>query len=279
MVNISLFAVAAVLYAGATFSYHAAWLGGRRRFRWLATVLLSAAVTVQGVGIGVRWVESGRPPLASGFEGFSFYGWALAAAYLLLLERRGERPGLGAMVTPIALIAVVIAAILPKRIEPLLPVLRSSWLGIHVSVSFMAYVAFTLAFAAAIAYLRQDHVLKRRQGLGWGAEMPSLLALERLGSRASVVGFALMCGSLVTGSLWARRAWGVPWVWQPQQIGALATWIVYAGYLVCWRALRWRGPRLAWWLVAGFVAVIVTFVGADLLLPGSLHNFLLIGGQ
>lgn len=274
MVNVTFFALASLLYLGATSSYYAAWIGKVRSLRRPATLLLLAAVIVHTGGIAARWLESGYPPLANGFESFTFFGWALAATYLVL-ERRSGHPGLGALLTPIALIAIVIASVLPKHIQPLLPVLRSYWLGIHVGVSFLAYVTFTLAFVSAVAYLRQDHALKRRKALGWGLDLPPLLALEALGRRFALVGFFLLSGSLISGSIWAEHAWGVPWVWQPQQIAALVTWTIYAAYFFCWRGLRWRGARLAWLLVAGFMAVAMTFIGVDLLLPRGLHDFLL----
>lgn len=274
MADVAVFAVASLLYLGATGSYHVAWLGEKRRYRRAATRLLLAAVVVHGLGLAMRWLQAGRPPLANAFEGLSFYGWMLAAGYLVL-ERWTRHPGLGALVVPIALVAVAVAAFLPKGIEPLEPVLQSPWLGVHAGVSFLAYVTFTLAFGTALAFLRQDRILKRRRGLGWGRDLPSLLALEMLGRRLALAGFVLMTGSLVSGSIWARTAWGVPWVWQPQQVAALVTWGVYAGYLLAWYGLGWRGRRVAWLLVAGFVAVIITFVGVDLALPGGLHDFML----
>ena len=273
MINVLLFTVASVLYLGATVSYHAAWIGKVRRFRGAATRFLLAAVVVHGLGIAARWLESGYPPLSNAFESFSFYSWALMVGYLFL-ERGSGHPGLGALVTPIALIVIAVASVLPKEIQPLVPVLRSHWLGVHVSISFLAYVTFTLAFVAAVAFLRQDRALKRRRSVGWGKELPSLVTLEALGCRCALAGFCLLTGSLLTGSIWAQRAWGVPWVWQPQQIAALATWFVYAAYFLAWQWLGWRGRRTAWLLVAGFAAVLITFVGVDLVLPGGLHAFI-----
>ena len=273
MVDVAFFAVASVLYLGATGLYHAAWVGRARRWRQFATWLLVAAVAVHGVGMAVRWLLAGRPPLADAFESFSFYGWMLAVGYLVL-ERRTRQPGLGALVVPIALVAILVASFFPKGIRPLLPVLQSPWLGVHVTVSFLAYVTFTLAFASAAGFLWVEGILKGHRPLRWRRNLPSLLSLEALGQRLALVGLILMTGSLVTGALWARVAWGVPWVWQPQQIGALVTWAVYAGYLGAWYGLGWRGRCAAWLLVAGFVAVLSTFVGADLVLPGSLHSFL-----
>ena len=275
MINVALFAVAVALYLGATFSYLAAWLGGSRRSRGYASWFLLGAVVVHAAGMGTRWLESGYPPVSNAFESFSFYGWALAAAYLIL-ERKVGHPSLGVFVTPIALVAIVVASVLPKGIKPLIPMLQSNWLGIHVTISFLAYVVFTLAFATAVALLRLDHTLKQGKSPRVGS-LPSLLTLDNLGWRMALIGAYLMTGSLITGSIWAERAWGVPWVWQPQQVSALLTWLVYVAYLWTRYQLNWRGRRSAWLLVAGFVAMLITFVGVDLILPGGLHDFIFGG--
>ncbi len=272
MADVILFMVALALYCAATFAYMATWLGRSRRFRRWAAGLLLAAVLVHAVGIAARWVESGHPPLSNGFESLAFYGWLLAAAYGIL-ERRIGHPGLGALVTPIALAALLVASVLPKGIEPLIPVLQSQWLGIHVGISFLAYAVFTVGFAVGVAFLRLDAALKRGAApAGWN--LPSLLALDNLGRRLALVGFFLMTGSLLTGSIWAEKAWGVIWVWEPQQIAALVTWLIYALYFYTRHEMDWRGRRSAWLLVVGFAAMLFTFVGVDLFMPGGLHSFL-----
>lgn len=272
MANILLFMIALVLYTGATFSYLAVWLGRSRRFGGWASRLLLAAVLVHALGIAARWVESGYPPLSNAFESFAFYGWLLAAAYVVL-ERRVGHPGLGAFVTPIALVAILAASVLPKGIQPLIPVLQSHWLGIHVGISFLAYAVFTMAFAAGGAFLRLDAALKRGNSPGkWS--LPPLVTLDNMGRRFALVGFFLMTGALLTGSIWAEKAWGVIWVWQPQQTSALLTWLIYAFYFYTRHELNWRGRRSAWLLVLGFAAMIITFVGVDLLMPGGLHSFI-----
>ena len=230
-------------------------------------------MVLHATGIVARWLESGYPPLSNAFESFSFYGWALALGYLLV-ERKIGHPGFGAFVTPIASVAIAIASVLPKQIKPLIPVLQSHWLGIHVTISFSAYVVFTLAFATSVAFLRVDRALKHNRNAGrW--DLPSLTHLDELGFRFAVIGFFLMSGSLISGSIWAQKAWGVPWVWQPQQISALLTWAIYAVYIYARYRLLWRGRNSSWVLVVGFAAMLVTFIGVDLALPGGLHSFIL----
>jgi cytochrome c-type biogenesis protein CcsB len=273
MIDVVLFLLALVLYAVSTVAYVACWIGGSRRCESLARPSLIAAVSLHGLGIVLRWIEAGHVPLSNGFEAFSVYAWGLSLAYLLIRPLR-QQPALGAFVTPLALASIVVASVLPKRIEPLVPALQSHWLLVHVSVSFAAYAMFTLAFVAALAYLLRLHSLKKPGGWPWARQLPSLEALETMQRRAAVVGLVLMTGTLLSGSLWAEKAWDVVWPWEPQQIASLVTWLIYAVYFFARHHAGWQDRRGAWLLVGGFISVLFTFVGADLLMPNSRHDFL-----
>ncbi len=277
MANVVCFLLALIFYSVSTFGYVAGVVGRSQRAGRLAQPTLLVAVLLHGVAILLRWIEAGHAPLSNAFEAFSFYAWGLGLAYLLIPGLRRQAV-LGVFVTPLALTSILVASVLPKQIRPLVPVLQSHWLPLHVGVSFAAYALFSLAFVAALTYLLQWRALKhpgrsRRTG-HLAQQLPSLEALERLQRRTAVVGLVLMTGSMISGSLWAEKAWGIVWPWEPQQVASLVTWLIYAGYFYARHSAGWRDRRGAWLLVGGFVSVIVTFVGADLLVPGSRHSFL-----
>ena len=273
MANVVGFFLAALFYAVSTLAYVARWVGGSLRSERLAQPSLLAAVSLHGVAIILRWVEAGYAPLSNGFEAFSFYAWGLCLAYLLTASLR-RHAVLGVFVTPLALLSILTASALPKRVEPLVPLLQSHWLLIHVGVSFLAYALFSLAFVAAVAYLLQERSLRQPDRRGWARQLPSLETLENLQRRTAVVGLALMTGSLISGSIWSEKVWGVVWVWEPQQVASLTTWLIYVVYFYARHNANWRDRRGAWLLVGGFVSVLMSFVGADLLMLDSHHNFL-----
>jgi cytochrome c-type biogenesis protein CcsB len=280
MANVVLFLLSLAGYLVSTVAHVACWIGGSPRGSFdvrycerLARPSLVAAVGLHGAAIVLRWIEAGHAPFANGFEAFSFYAWGLCLIYLLVRPLR-QQAVLGVFVTPLALTSILVASVLPKRIEPLVPVLQSYWLPIHVGVSFGAYALFSLAFVAATAYLLQVRALRKPGRWLWTRQLPSLETLEELQRWTAVLGLVLMTGALVTGSLWAERAWGVVWPWEPQQVASLATWLIYAGYFYMRHSAGWQDRRGAWVLVGGFVSVLATFVGADLILPHSRHNFL-----
>lgn len=273
MANVTTFLLSALCYALSTLAYLARWIGNNRRVGGLARPSLVVATTLHGTAILLRWVEAGRAPLSNSFEAFSVYAWGLSLVYLLFRPLR-RYDVLGVFVTPLALASIVVASVLPKHIQPLVPVLQSHWLPIHVGVSFVAYVLFSLAFVAAVAYLLHEHALRQPGHRVWAQRLPPLEALDNLARYLALVGLAFMTASIFSGSLWAERAWNVAWVWEPQQIASLITWVFYAVYFYVRHSANWRDDRAAWLLVGGFASMLFTFVGADLLMSGSRHSFL-----
>ena len=130
----------------------------------------------------------------------------------------------------------------------------------------IAYGAAGVACAAAVLSLGRPVLVR----LGWvGAPAPA--RLDELGYRAVAVAFPLMTVMLILGSVWAERAWGTYWSWDPKETAALLTWLVYGGYLHARVVRGWRGRRAAWLLVVGFVAVLFTYFGN--LFLGGMHSY------
>jgi len=271
--DVLFFALALLCYAASTLAHAGHWIGSSRPCERIARPTLLGAVALHGLAIALRWAEAGYAPLSNAFEAFSFYAWGLGLVYLLAPGLR-RHAVLGVFVTPLALTSILVASVLPKRIEPLVPVLQSHWLPIHVGVSLAAYAMFSLAFVVALAYLLKLRALKQPGRWLWARVLPSLETSEALQRRTAVTGLVLMTGALLSGSLWAEKAWGVVWPWEPQQVASLVTWLIYAVYFYARHNAGWQDQRTAWLLVGGFVSVLVTFVGADLLMPGSRHSFL-----
>lgn len=190
----------------------------------------------------------------------------------LTLEWRFGYTIIGVLVTPVGSLMILIASLLPPAQDPLLPLLQSPWLMAHTGVFFAAYAAFTLAFAAALAYLLQDWSLRRKR-LAW--RLPPLSDMDKLSRWLVTVGLLLMAAAILTGSAWAERAWGKPWIWQPKQVLALVTLGIYAAYFFVRHVSHWSVRKASWIVVVGFISVLTTFIGADMLAPTGLHSFLI----
>ncbi|HAV42339.1 MAG TPA: c-type cytochrome biogenesis protein CcsB, partial [Acidobacteria bacterium] len=91
--------------------------------------------------------------------------------------------------------------------------------------------------------------------------------------RAVAAGFPLFTlGALVFGMIWASRAWGRYWSWDPKEVWSLITWLFYALYLHTRLVMGWKGKRSALIAIIGFLAALFTFFGVNYLLSG-LHSY------
>jgi len=175
-------------------------------------------------------------------------------------------------VIPFALLTAAYSAILNSEIEPLIPALKSNWLLIHVSTSFLAYGAFALSFGISLMYLVKMKNGEKKVNGGLGAILPDAGLLDEYSYKAILVGFPLLTLGILTGAVWAHYAWGSYWSWDPKETWSLIVWLIYAGFLHARIIGGWRGKRTALISVIGFLGVIFLYLGVNLLLSG-LHSY------
>jgi cytochrome c-type biogenesis protein CcsB len=97
--------------------------------------------------------------------------------------------------------------------------------------------------------------------------------LEEITYKSIAVGFPVFTlGGLIFGAIWADQAWGTYWSWDPKETWSLITWFIYAFYLHGRMLRGWKGKKVASVAVIGFIAVIFTYLGVNLLLSG-LHTY------
>jgi cytochrome c-type biogenesis protein CcsB len=102
--------------------------------------------------------------------------------------------------------------------------------------------------------------------------LPSLKVLDDLNYQSLTFGFPLLTLGIITGAIWAEYAWGRYWNWDPKETWSLITWFLYAALLHQRLTVGWRGRKAAIMAIFGFFAVLFTFLGVNLLLPG-LHTY------
>jgi cytochrome c-type biogenesis protein CcsB len=97
--------------------------------------------------------------------------------------------------------------------------------------------------------------------------------LDEITYKSIAIGFPIFTlGGLIFGAIWADQALGTYWSWDPKETWSLITWFVYAFYLHGRMLRGWRGKGVAIVAVVGFMAVIFTYLGVNLLLSG-LHAY------
>jgi len=102
--------------------------------------------------------------------------------------------------------------------------------------------------------------------------VPKQDILDDVTYRMIAIGWPLLTGGIVTGAVWANSAWGTYWSWDPKETWSLITWFVYAIYLHARYVRGWKGTQMAVISAVGFLAVIFTYLGVNLVLSG-LHSY------
>ncbi|MEE4357242.1 MAG: c-type cytochrome biogenesis protein CcsB [Desulfococcaceae bacterium] len=232
-------------------------------------------------GILLRWIESyqmgyGHAPLSNLFESLIFFAWSIVAIYLFV-EYRTQNKTIGAFVMPIAFLAMAYASLSPNisdRIQPLIPALKSNWLIAHVITCFLGYAGFAVAFGISIMYILRPKTPQNGNGENSGSllsRLPLRDVLDDLNHKMVQFGFLFLSVGIITGAVWANSAWGRYWGWDPKETWSLITWFLYATLLHARLMRGWHGKKIAYISIAGFMAVLFTYFGVNLL-PG-LHSY------
>jgi cytochrome c-type biogenesis protein CcsB len=231
---------------------------------WLSV----AAVIVNGASLVARWISSGYPPLTGIYETLSLFSFFMGIVFLLLLAgRRFKKEMLGIGIMPVIMIAMLVAFINYGGAGALPVSLRSFWLFIHVPIAIFSYAMFAIAAIGGVLYILKERAGENSKLSG----LPGTDLLDNLSYRSIVGGFILLTMAIVTGAVWAESAWGSYWSWDPKETWSLITWFVYAIYLHARLVGGWKGKKSAVIAIVGFIAVIFTYFGVNLI--GGLHSY------
>jgi cytochrome c-type biogenesis protein CcsB len=267
----TIFTAAFILYIGSALLYLAYLYSKRETLAKTGSAVALSGLLLHTLALILRTVESGHAPFTNMYESLSFLAWATVLACLVTEWKfKVRKPGAYLLLIVIALMALASSPLMPKSAAPLVPALQSYWLWLHVSVTLLGEAFFAVAFITSIMYLRAEAREKK------GRALKSSLTAERLDSisyRTVSVGFPLFTlGGLVFGMVWAYKAWGSYWSWDPKEVWSLITWFVFALYLHTRIVMGWKGRRSATIAIIGFLAALFTYFGVNYLLAG-LHSY------
>ena len=242
---------AAAGYISYMFKPDKKWVSGASLWATVAGFLCHIAY------FSVRWNEAGRIPITSFFEAANFLGMGIIFVFLVM-EFRFKIAALGSFMLPLVVILMVPVLILSGDIKELNPVLKSGWLGVHTSLAVLGDAAFAFACIVSIMYLIQERQLKAKHLGAIFHRLPSLDIMDTLSYKALTLGWPLFTLGMITGSIWANSAWGSYWSWDPKETWSLITWVIYL-VLLHLRTIGWRGRKMAFLSIVGFVFVLVSF--------------------
>jgi len=246
---------------------------------------VTVAVTLTCVGLALhiaavvtRGLSVHRLPWGDMYEFVAALTCVAVAFFLAAMIRyRAYYLGLFVMVAVVFVLGLAETVIYTPA-GPLVPALQSYWLAIHVTAMTLATGVFFVAAVIGITYLFVDrHARRVAAGRPAGADgilrmLPGGEVLDRLAYRTVVFGFPIWTFGVMAGAIWADRAWGSYWSWDPTETWAFITWVVYACFLHARATAGWRGRRATLIQLAGFCCLLFNVLVVSLLIPG-LHSY------
>ena len=161
---------------------------------------------------------------------------------------------------------------LHDEVAPLPEALDSYWLVIHVVSAIIA-----TGGVHARRHARGDVPLKLRKGdADDRATRPgaSLETLDRISYRIHAFAFPVWTFAvLITGPIWAKEAWSSYWNWDPKEVWAFITWVVYAAYLHARATAGWKGRNAAILALVGVATLWFNFIGINYFSSASQHSY------
>jgi len=222
------------------------------------------------VAYTLRWVASGRAPLSNGHESLLFISLAVALAGLIfeMSYRRAAVGGLGALLT-VVILGVSMLSMFDPAIGPLVPVLVSYWLNIHVTTITASYGFLGLSCLIGMLVL----FLLLAKGPGKTDLKDAIIELDRINHMVVVVGLGLLTIGTLLGGVWANESWGRYWGWDAKETWSLVTILVYSVVI----HFRYIPAMRSVWINAAatmlaICSVIMTYFGVNYFLTG-LHSY------
>ena len=238
---------------------------------WMAVVVHLVALVARGMA-----ADPNRVPWGNMYE-FTLAGTFVVAALYVVLYHKLRLAWMAPIVLAFVLSVLMVAVIwLSSPVAPLTEALSSYWLVIHVVSAIVATGAFTLGGIPSALYLVKARSLAKKgpQQAGYVARLPQPEALDRVSYRLHAFGFPVWTFAvLITGPIWAHQAWSSYWNWDPKEVWAFITWVVYAAYLHARTTAGWKGRNAAILALVGMATLWFNFIGINYFSSTSQHSY------
>ena len=267
-----LFKTALAVYFASACIYGASLWGKRVFPARFAAGFMFAALVVHTFSFAVLWFPEGETPTIGLHDALSLFAWVMAAAYLTLQLKTKTRV-LGAFVSPVICLFMVVASVGLGGAVNAPVMLRGSLVTAHVILSVAGEALFAVASCAGLMYLIQDGLIRRKKAGGMSRLLPPLGDLDRINHLCLLWGVPLLTLGGLAGSLWARIVWGSHWQWDSKQVWTLLAWGLYAFLLHQRLVIGWQGRKAARWSLMVFTALALLLIVGKLFFRTA-HNFM-----
>ncbi len=214
--------------------------------------------------IALRWHIGGHIPLSNGYETMVFMAWLSILMTPIAGNRVKEMLPFGYIVCGLALLVSTFGDS-TEQIAPLAPVLRSPLLSIHVVVIMIAYTLLAFTMLNGIAAVAIKLTRKNRE--------EEISELQRISTLMLYPAVFLLTAGIFIGAVWANVSWGRYWGWDPKEVWALITMLVYSATLHSGSIKAMRRPMFFHiYCIVAFLTVLITYFGVNFIL-GGMHSY------
>lgn len=240
--------------------------------KWLNRIIIGLMAVVfvyLAAGLGMRWSISGHAPWSNGYEAVVFIAWVTMIAGFSF-TRKNIVILAGTAILASLMIFVTELSLFDPEITPLVPVLKSYWLKIHVAIITGSYgflgLAAILGLLNLILYIVRNEKNKAIVTI-------NINELTYVSEMTMTIGLFMLTIGTFLGGIWANESWGRYWGWDPKETWALVSVLVYAVILHLRFIPKLNGKflfnALSFW---GYSAILFTFFGVNFMLVG-LHSY------
>jgi len=237
------------------------------RFTFFGLIFLM--FLIHTTGLILRWYISGHAPWSNGYESVVYVAWAAMLAGLIFGRKYPMVVGTAAFLSGIALFVAHLSWMNPE-ITTLVPVLKSYWLTIHVSVitasyGFIGLSAFLGILVLILIVLRNNSNDIKVSGF--------INQLTTINEMSATVGLYFLTIGTFLGGIWANESWGRYWGWDPKETWSLITIVIYS-FIVHMRLIPSLKGVFNYNMasILGFASVLMTYFGVNYYLTG-LHSY------
>ncbi|MCL4639316.1 MULTISPECIES: c-type cytochrome biogenesis protein CcsB [Olivibacter] len=234
-------------------------------------VVVTIAASLQALGLGIRWYISGHEPWSNGYEAVMFISWiGILSGLILYRNSNAFIPAAGCLIAVILMGFAHGGSQMNPQITPLVPVLKSYWLMIHVAIITSSYGFFGLSALIGLVTLILHIIKNKKIALKVSASLNELTIVNEM---SLTVGLFLLTIGTFLGGIWANESWGRYWSWDPKETWAFISIILYA-FVLHVRLIPGLKSKFLFNLLSllSFSSVIMTYFGVNYYLSG-LHSY------
>jgi len=233
------------------------------------TILVIIGFLLQTTGLILRWYISGHAPWSNGYESLIYIGWVTMLAGLLFSRKSNLTLAATTVLTSIILMVAHLSWMDPE-ITNLVPVLKSYWLTIHVSIITASYGFLALGMLLGFLNLILMVIKSEKNHKGLELKIKDLTAINE---RALMLGLYMLTIGTFLGGVWANESWGRYWGWDPKETWALVSVLVYS-FILHMHYIPGLKNNFSFNFASmiGFSAILMTYFGVNYYLSG-LHSY------